>query len=465
MSNGDLICVIGAGISGLAAAQELVDQGKNVVVLESSHRVGGAIETVSHDGKLFENGPNSFPSSATAILELAKQAGVDQDLTQANGAAETRLLYHNHRLMKIPTGPKDLLKTDLFSLPQKLRILWEPFVAKRKSTLPESVAEFFSRRFGPAPTRTLIDAFVSGIYAGDARQVGIEATFPQLKKMEDEHGSVIKAMRSRKKTGHGNKMTIQNFKHGLSQLTEGLAKNLGERIKLNRRAKLLKENGRDGFTLTIEGPNGIEELRAKQVVLATPAQSAGLLLTGVSPIVADLLFDIDYAPIASVHAAFPDDELRELPSAFGFLVPRPSRMRTLGWLFTSMTFPGRAPEGVQTLNGFIGGALDREAVHAKAEALRYILLGELSLALGMSRFPKPSYFNIVNHEPGLPQYMVGHAQRVKAINKLLKDSPDLALAGNYLAGVSLNDCIKKGRAAAHILIGKPEAELTKEGAA
>lgn len=462
MSRSGPICVIGAGISGLAAAQELLDRGEDVVVIESSSRAGGAIRTSKVDGHLFEWGPNSFSSTASEILELAEKAGISQDIISAKESAETRLLYHRHHLRRIPTGPKELMKTDMFTLWQKLRILWEPFVAKRTSVGPESVAEFFSRRFGPAPTRTLVDAFVSGIYAGDARQVDIEATFPMLKQMENEFGSVIKAMKARSKKGGKEKITIKNFKEGLEELPLGLARNLGDRLKLNCKAKSLRSRVGGGFDLIIDGPDGTEELTAKQIVLAVPAQIAGLLLTGVNPIVADLLFDIDYAPIASVHAAFEDGELENLPEAFGFLVPRPSRMRTLGWLFNSMTFDGRAPEGVQCLNGFIGGSLDREVVKAQPDALKYILLGELSLALGMHSFPEPSYFKIINHEPGLPQYMVGHAKRVKAINTLLQDTPDLALIGNYLEGVSLNDCIKKAKSAVTQLVGETSRKSDKE---
>ncbi len=467
MSGNGLTCVVGAGISGLAAAQELLDRGENVVVLEAAHRAGGVIETINENGLLFEKGPNSFPSTSDEILTLAEKAGVTDRIITAQEAAETRFLFHKHHLVEVPSGAKSFIKTDLFTFWQKLRILCEPFVAKRKSELPESVAEFFSRRLGSAPTRTLVDAFVSGIYAGDARQVGIEATFPLLKQMEDEYGSIFKALnarRKKRKNGEAPKMTIKNFQGGLSELPDGLAKNLGEKLRLGRKAKHLKQDKNGGFILTVEGPQGIEEVRAQKVVLAVPAPIAGLLLTGVSPFVADLLFDIDYAPIASVHAAFPESEIN-LPTAFGYLVPRPSRMRTLGWLFTSKTFTGRAPEGTHVLNGFIGGALDRGVVKADADALQYILLGELSLALGMHSFPKPSFFGITNHEPGLPQYMVGHAHRVKAINKLLRDCPNLALIGNYLEGVSLNDCIKKAKAAVADLMNHEGAVAEKEDVA
>ncbi len=455
------VTVVGAGISGLAAALELEKQGADVLLIEAGPRAGGVVQTLREDGYLFERGPNSFPSSSASIFEIAEELGVSDQIIEANPAAGVRYLYHKHQLIEIPTGPGPLMKSKLFNFRQKMRIMCEPFIFKRRSQAPESVAHFFARRFGSAPARTLVDAFVSGVYAGDARRIGVRSAFPKIWEMEQEYGSIFKAMgKMRKKSGKSpSKMTIHSFRDGLSTLIDAAATRLGSKLVCNTALKGIERPAGGGWKLRVEGPEGAEEIASDRLLLAAPASVSGMLLTKLSAMAADILFDIDHAPIIAVHAGFAEKELPRLPEAFGFLAPRPSRLRTLGWLFTSQTFPGRAPEGHFALNGFIGGANDRGALQASDDALEHLLTGELSLALGMSRIPKPSFFRLSKWAPGLPQYNMGHHRRIEAVKTLLAEYPDLELAGNYLDGISLADCIKNGRAAAGRLLSRPAATV------
>ena len=163
---------------------------------------------------------------------------------------------------------------------------------------------------------------------------------------------------------------------------------------------------------------------------------------------ADILFDVEYAEVYVAHLAFPEGELEWLPEAYGYLVPRPQRMRTLAMHFTSQLFTDRAPDGMVSLTGFIGGANDPMICHETDESLRRAILGELSVALGMTRVPVPDVFCIVRHKPGLPQHDVGHSRRIKAMKQLTADVQGVQMVGNYLGGVSLNDCIGTARAVA-----------------
>ncbi|MCB9834367.1 MAG: protoporphyrinogen oxidase [Planctomycetes bacterium] len=453
--------VVGGGITGLAAALELDKRGEDFLLLEAGNGPGGVIRTLRQDGYLFERGPNSFPSTSEAIFEIARELGMEEEIIAADPAANTRFLYHKHRLIEIPTGPGPLMKSKLFSLGEKLRVMMEPFIRARRDESPESVAHFFARRFGPAPARTLVDAFISGIYAGDARKIGIRSAFPKLWEMEQQHGSIFKAMKAKRKAGGASptKMTIHSFRDGLGSLADRVGQRLGERMRCGRRLAELDRSEGGGWKLAVEGPDGLEELSCARLILAAPARVSSLLLNRLSPMAADILADIDHAPIISVHAGFAESELPRLPQAFGFLAPRPSRLRTLGWLFSSRTFAGRAPEGYFALNGFIGGANDRNAITASDDALQHLLMGELSLALGMTKMPAPGFFALSKWDPGLPQYNMGHHRRIEAVTRLLAEHADLALAGNYLEGISIADCIKSGRTAVDRLLAGPVSSM------
>lgn len=450
--------VIGAGISGMTAAIELVRRGRDVLVLEAGPRAGGCIRTTTSAGCRFEWGPNSFPGTSTELLAMARSLGMENDLIASRPEAATRLIYHEHRLQPIPMGPKQLIGTSIFNPRQKARFVMERFVRKRRSDQPESVAQFFKRRFGVAPTRTLVDAFVSGIYAGDARRIGLRSAFPRLWEMEQKYGSILKGMKKKAKERDGSPgMTLHNFSGGMGMLMDRMAEELGERLHVGAKVESVRSAG-GGYEVAVTRDGETETLSARTVTLAVPAAVAGMMVADVEPMAADLLFDVEYAGVLSVHAAISDEELPDLPPAFGFLAPRQARMRTLGWLFTSSIFEDRAPEGMHALCGYIGGATDPAAVKAATDAIIHIALGELSLALRMKNIPTASYVDIVRHDPGLPQYAVGHHKRMEAVRKLLSMHKGVELIGNYVEGISLNDCVKTATAAADRLAAVPEPE-------
>lgn len=450
--------VIGAGISGMTAAVDLMRAGRDVLVLEAADRAGGCIRTTTEAGCRFEWGPNSFPDSSRALIELIESLGMESELLSSSPDAATRLLYHDHMLRPIPMGPKQLLSTSIFTPRQKLRFLMERFVPRRKSDSPESVAQFFKRRFGVAPTRTLVDAFISGIYAGDARRIGLRSAFPVLWEMERKHGSILKAMAKRAKEKRPSAMSIHNLKDGMGSLMERMARELGDRLETGVRVEELRAVEGGGYEVAVTRGGEADVISARSVTLAVPAPTAGMLVTKLDPMASDLLFDVEYSGVLSVHAAFTDEELPDLPRAFGFLAPRHTRLRTLGWLFTSRIFPGRAPEGMHALCGYLGGAADQAALNAPTDALIHIALGELSLALRMNHIPHAEHVEIIRHVPGLPQHAVGHHRRMDAVRMLLEARPDLEIIGNYVGGISLNDCVKTARAAVERLVRTPEPE-------
>jgi protoporphyrinogen/coproporphyrinogen III oxidase len=450
------VVIVGGGISGLAAAVTLERAGYEVHVIEAAAQPGGVIRTTREAGFVFEAGASSFPSSAKALIALAESVGAGGDIVTANPAAAKRLIYFKQKLRTVPMTPREFWRTPILSRRQKIRALLERFKPARRTGEPETVAEFFHRRFGLGPTVTLVDAFVSGIYAGDARRLDLDSAFPMMREMEREHGSIMKAMAVRARQ-NGGAPKIQSFRGGMQTLIEALAASLSRPVRTGTRVRNVGKIEGGGWRLAVEGVSGIELVEAPRIILAVPADVASALLAPIEPYVEDLLGEVEYAGVVVIHAAFDAEELRRLPQAFGYLVPRPQRMRTLGWLFSSRIFADRAPEGKVALTGYIGGATDPHILDAGEEALRYLVLGELSVALRMRHVPRPDLFRTVEHRPGIPQYAIGHRRRIAAVQELLKAHPGLDLIGAYWGGVSVNDCILSAQAAVRgILHGAPE---------
>ena len=444
-----LTTVVGSGISGLAAAWELCRHDEDVLVLEAADDVGGCVRTVELEGCTFECGPTSFPETGKHLIQMAEELGLADAIVNQKPAATNRLIYVDHRLHRVPATRRDLVRTDLFTPMEKLRILMERFVPRGPSDKRESVAEFFYRRFGLAPVRSLVDGFVCGIYAADARRLGMRSAFPVIHGLESKYGSIMKALSVRKKKGKHRVPDLRSFNGGLATLTHVAAEQLGpQRVKTGVRVAGIerREDGRLKLTTVSNDQQG--EIITDRVLLAVPAETAGRLLTPHHSMLADLLFDVEYAEVYVAHFVFREDELEGLPDAFGYLVPRPQRMRTLAMHFTSKIFPDRAGEGLVALTGFIGGANDSMIVHETDESLKRAMLGELSVALGMTRTPVPEAFNIIRHTPGLPQLDVGHSLRIKAMKTLVGELKGIEMAGNFLGGVSLNDCVGIARSTA-----------------
>lgn len=430
------VIVIGAGLSGLAAAHRLMTLGLDVRLLERASYAGGHVRTVQRDGWRHEAGPNSFLGSATALHALASEVGLTP--LAARPAANKRYLFIDGRLQSLPSGPLDAITTPLLPFAAKLRLLTEP-LRRGRAREDESVREFFDRRLGPEVTSRFVDAFVAGIYAGDVTQMGIAASFPKLYAMAKEHGSLTRgafaAMRTKRAAAHpersrGVRGTF-SFANGLRELPDALAKKLGDRLELGAEVTV----ARDGDEW-IAGSH-----RAPELVLATPAGAAASLLEPIAPELSRELTRLDYAPIAGVHLLHRTESLRQPLDGFGFLVPRREGVRTLGCIWSSALFDV-APAGHAALTCFIGGARDREALALSDAELIETVERELARMMGLSGAPVDAA--VVRHARAIPQYGTGHVAWRSQIDSLLRATPGLSLAGNFLDGISMGDTIARG---------------------
>jgi len=437
--------IIGAGVSGLVAAHRLKKMGRDLLLVESGDRVGGVIQSREVEGFLIERGPNSLRGSHE-FLDLVEELNLTGELITADPRAPA-YVYAGGELHGVPMSPLALVRTKLISNAAKLRLLREPFVKARRGGGEESVASFVRRRLGDEILERLIEPFLSGVYAGDPEELSLQACFPKLAEFEAEAGGILRgalraAKQSRKEAARPKRSLrpyrLCSFRHGLSALPEALARSLGD--NLLTRARIIDINSSGRFEIKIEHLGEIKTITSSTLVVSTPAYVAAHLLGAFAPEIAALVAEIPYVSIASVPLAYRAEQAPRKLDGFGFLAPRAERLRTLGSIWNSSLFAGRAPEGWVCLTNFVGGATDVEAVKLGDGELIRIVHGDLSKVLGVSG--EPRRLPITRYERAIPQYTMGHAARVERIESMLRDIPGLWIAGNYMRGISLGDCIK-----------------------
>ncbi|MDQ1348677.1 MAG: protoporphyrinogen/coproporphyrinogen oxidase [Acidobacteriota bacterium] len=483
------IVVVGGGIAGLATAYELreraarVPGGLDVRLVEAAPRLGGNLRTERDGGYRVEWGPNGFLDNVPETLDLVRRLGLEAELCPSDAAAARRFFFRNGRLHLLPSGPGSFLTCPVLSLPGRLRVLGEPFAAKHPGG-DETVYEFARRRIGPEAAHVLVGAMVSGVFAGDARQLSLASCFPKMAEMEAEHGGLVSAMLAKQRArgaarrrlaelrargedapemerpggpvGPAGRLT--SFRGGIQTFTDALGAALGPAVESGRALERLE---RIDAPEVIAGSTrlwrlalaGGELLEADEVVLAVPAAQAAPLLAPLDAALGATLGAIPSASLAVLALAYDEKvfHARALtqstgaPNGFGFLVPRdPSGAgpRILGALWDSSVFPGeRAPLGKVLLRVMIGGALDPEAVALPEDELLAVARTDLATTMGLETAPEHHW--LFRHRVGISQYTVGHGARLATIAVRLATLPGLHIAGQSYFGVSMNGCCEQ----------------------
>jgi oxygen-dependent protoporphyrinogen oxidase len=437
------VAIVGGGIAGLALAHGLRGRDVDTQVFEAAPRAGGNIRSELRDGWLCEWGPNGFLDNEPATLRLIEQVGVGGAVTRADDAARVRWVVRGGRLRRLPASPDGFLKSDVLSASGKFRVLLEPLQPARRGGEAESVYDFARRRIGREAADVLVDAMVTGIYAGDARRLELQATFPRLAKLEREHGGLFKGMRAARRAGKhagggsplGPGGTLTSFDGGLEVFVRALTGALGERLHLGAGVRTLSRSP-SGWTLVLESG---EAWTASSLVLACPAWTAAPLVRAFDGALASELDAIPSAPVAVVYTGFAAADVAHVERGFGFLVPSRERLGILGTLFESSIFPHRAPADHVLWRTMIGGARDRGALDRSDEELVQRASKVYESLLGLRAQPAITY--VVRHARGIAQYPLGHTARLARMDTLVQAHPGLHLAGSSYHGVSLNACI------------------------
>jgi len=480
------IVIIGGGISGLAAAHHLIELSSaqhrpiEITLLEASNRLGGIIQTEQRDGFLIERGPDSFISEKPEALELARRLNIDTHLIETNENHRRSFILRKGKLRSVPEGfqllaPSRLwpfVTTDIFSFAGKLRMAADLVIPRANTNggADESLADFVRRRLGQEALDRMAQPMVGGIYTADPEKLSLRATLPRFLDMERDHRSIILAMRRRGRTGIGpSEMSsgisgaryslFLSFDGGMQVLTDVLQRRLSESpadnarttIRLNTRVQSLERvraaEGADVWKLrTSQG----ETLNAEAICLAISAYSAASLLQGVHPQLSQKLGEIRYASTATINFAYRREDISHALDGFGFVVPFIENRSMIACTFSSVKFAGRAPEGYVLLRAFVGGALQPQMFSLDETEMVGRVGVDLQELLGISR--KPLFEAVTKWDNSMPQYEVGHLERIAAIGRDVVEFGNLALAGNSYEGAGIPDCIRSGESAAEKLL-------------
>lgn len=445
------VTVIGGGISGLACAYRLCRLGIPVKLIESQDRPGGLIGSVARDGFVFDTGPQSFQGTPT-LQDLIKEVGLESELQCAKPDAPRYVLAQG-KLREIPMSPKALLASSLLGVGSRWKVASEVFRRTKPPSDDESVASFVRRKFGHEILEYLVSPFVSGVYAGDPEKLSLRAAFPTLDEWEREYGSVVRGAMKARPTERRGPPPLFSFRGGVGMLTRRLAEKIGSGLQACSHVTALRALPPEGSSSASSKPEarGTYQLRiaragredtatAAAVVMATPAHVASILLGRTSSALSQALSSIAYAPVAVIAAGYHQKQLGTALEGFGFLVPRREHVRTLGTVWNSSLFPGRAPSGMVTLTSFAGGATDAEIVSRGEDEIAQIVERENAKLLGISGAPVTS--SVWRHLRALPQYNLGHGHLVETVRTSAQEIPGLFLVGNYLEGPSLGKCVE-----------------------
>lgn len=460
------VAIVGGGIAGLATAWALQERAAEAglpltcAVIEGSPRWGGKIATHWVGELLIEAGPDSFLSQKPWALELCDKLGLADRLINTNEAQSRTYVYSRGRLRELPQGfiafvptrVAPFLKSGLLSLPGLVRLALDLALPARRPSDDESIASFFRRRLGREAFERIIEPLMAGIYAGDAEQLSLRATFPRFLEIEQAHSSLLRGLARARRRGSvrptgeaaGRTMFV-SLRSGLDELVQALVTRLGKdgvTLVLNRKVTALRASsagsGSRSFSLHLE--NG-SQVAAEAVVLATPAFVSAELVRPWNPTAAVLLAEIPYASVATVSLAYHCKDLRAFPTGFGFVVPRVERRDLIAATWTSLKWPSRAPSSHLLVRCYVGRVGDDELLKCD-DVLVARIQEELRSMAGIAA--TPTYVEVNRWERGMPQYTLGHMGRLASIQTALQSDRGLFLTGAAYRGVGIPDCIHDG---------------------
>ncbi|WP_197525474.1 protoporphyrinogen oxidase [Pseudobythopirellula maris] len=461
------IAVVGGGVGGLAAALRLSQATPAVDwrLLEASPRLGGVLSTVRKGDWLVEESADNFLTKLPWARDLCDACGIGDELLPTDESRRRAMVVCRGRLAGVPRGfvvmsPRELgpiLASPVLSWRGRMRLAIEPLVPRGHKAGDESVASFARRRLGREAYERLVQPLLSGIYTADAERLSMAATMPQLIEQEAEYGSLYRAARHDTNSVNAGESGARYGlflapRNGMEQMVQSVADRLPrDRVRTNARvaSATLGEAGFAPWRLTDERGEALGEYDG--LVLATPAPHAASVLRGINPELAGELGAISYAGVAIVCLGVDKEQVRRPLEGFGFVAPAIEGRRLIAASFASLKFPGRAPDGKLLVRAFIGGALQPELLGLDDDQLIKLAKEELGDLIGLQG--EPELTHIARWPGAMPQYHVGHTDRIERIENATAAMPALALAGAAYRGVGIPQCVRSGELAAERVLG------------
>lgn len=446
------VVVVGGGIAGLAAVRrlEVLIPEVEIVLIERTESLGGKLVTERVEGFLIEGAPDSFLSRKERGVALCEELGLSDEIVGRRLENARSFVRRGDELHPLPEGLTGMIPTNLESLAESE--LLSPAGRKRLAAevdLPpvppggdESIASFISRRLGREAYENLVEPLMTGIYGGDGEQLSLQATFPKLRALELEHGSVLRGLQAHSAERPGTHPPFVTLWSGMDTLVSAIADRFQRTRVVAERTALGVQRRAGGFEVELDEDEVID---ADGVVLAVPAFTAASLLAEIDPDLAAAHAEIPHASTAIVTLAFRQGHLGHPLDGYGYVVPRAEGSDVLACTWTTSKWQKRAPEGFALLRIYAGrfGARDvtLESDHDLVELAREeVRLLEIEA--------EPQLVRIHRWPQGMPQYVLGHPERVADIESALAGHPGLGLAGAAYHGVGIPDCIRSGEQAA-----------------
>ncbi len=456
--SGERVVILGAGITGLACAYELVKRGASPLILEASDRVGGKVLSPvgNRDGLVFEGGPDSFVTTKPAALDLVIELGLEDQLLTTHAEKKGMWVYTRGRLRRFPEGLllmaptkiRAFLASDVIGWFAKIRMGFDFFLPAGDPDHDESIGAFAKRRFGIEAAESFINPVMAGIHSGDPDRLSLKSTVLQFFQMERKYGSVWRAMRagSKKrppaKPGRSMFMTLRG---GLEVMTQEILKRLpAQTVRYNARVESVHAVPSGGFEIRLADG---ETISADRIVCTLPSPIAAPIFKPVSEPLSRALASIPFASTSTISVAYEEKDIPpSIVNGFGFVVDRRERRTISGATYSSTKFPGRIPEGTVLIRCFAGGAGREADLDKDDDALVESVRSDLKLMAGLDA--KPVDARVARWPDASPQYEVGHEERIVGIEAALGDQKGLVFAGASYRGVGLPDCIRSGQEAA-----------------
>ncbi len=456
------VTIIGAGISGLAAANRLLElsREKNISldlnILEAGKKAGGTLSTIEKDGFLMEEGPDCFITDKPAALNLIKRLEMEWQLMRTNTDLKQSFILKGNKLYPIPEGfyllaPSRLLPlmtTPLLSIWGKLRAAFEPFIKVRRDPQDESVGAFVKRRLGKEVFENLAQPLIGGVYNADPDDLSLNAAMPRFKEMEIKYGSLLKAMAARRLNSQsqvsGARYSLfATLQKGMQTLIEALVYKLPpQSLRLETSVTNLKQN--EDKTWNVETVN--QPYQADAVILAVQPAKMRTLIGHLDTEWQKLLSGIPAHDSATLNLGFHRKDIGHALDGFGFVVPAKEKKLILGCTFSSQKFYGRAPHDFVLLRAFLGAETVALLKTQGEEVVVKKVIEELTPILDLKN--PPVVHHLVVYNAAMSYFRPGHLSQCSRLEDKASEQKGLYLAGNGLKGVGIPDCVAAGETAA-----------------